>query len=96
MGSKRRFDEPARALAAGWFRDVAGLDPKAGAQLTYKLRTGPLARRQLGKQLVEMWNLATGVDRGRVDKSRLLATAKALESLGEALSRGDIMFGGGR
>ena len=96
MGTKRRFDEPARALAAGWFRDVAGLDPKAGGKITYTLRTGLLARRRLSKQLVEMWNLATGTDRGHVDKTRLLAAAEALESLGEALGRGDIGFGGGR
>ena len=90
MTEKRRLDEPARALTASWFRDVAGVDPQKGGKLAYELRTGLLEKRRLGKQLIEMWRLAIGVDRTRVDRNRLLAIAGLLEVLGESLRRGEL------
>jgi hypothetical protein len=90
MTVRRRLDEPARALTSSWFRDVAGVDPQRGGRLSYELRTGLLEKRRLGKQLVEMWHLATGVDRTHVDRKRLLEIAESLEALGNSLRRGEL------
>ena len=93
MTAKRRFDEPARSLAASWFRETAGVDPQGGGKIAYELKTGLLERRRLSKQIVELWSLATGADRARVDKARLLAVAESLDALGEAIGRGDVVIG---
>jgi hypothetical protein len=90
VAKRRRFDEPARALAESWFREIAGIEPQGGGKIAYELRAGLPERHRLSKRIDEMWNLATGVERGRVDRGRLLAVAETLDDLGAALRRGEL------
>lgn len=88
-----RFGEPAQALTRTWFREVAGLDPRAPRSgAAYELRAGFFARRRLGQQIESLWRLAREPVTASWPSARFLDLVRTLEELSEAVKNGVVAF----